>query len=168
VRDEIGDRDVVSDALVQHVEITDDRAGVAERVASVPGLTPADVLAASDAPIETVDEVIEELDRHRERWGLTSYVVRANAIASLHEPARAAHASAADHERVGGDIPGDRDERVGGFAWNGMHFAPHALAGARLRRHARTPVRTRRRPPEVPPALRIRRPLRGLTSKVGD
>jgi hypothetical protein len=33
VRDRVGDRDVVFDVLVQHVQITDDRAGVAERVA---------------------------------------------------------------------------------------------------------------------------------------
>jgi hypothetical protein len=66
---------------VQHVQITDDRAGVAERVArAVPGLTPADVLGAPYALIGTVDEVIEELDRHRERWDFTSYVVRADAI----------------------------------------------------------------------------------------
>jgi hypothetical protein len=81
VRDGAGDRDVVFDALVQHVQITDDRAGVAERVArAVPGLTPADVLGAPYALIGTVDEVIEELDRHRERWGFTSYVVRADVI----------------------------------------------------------------------------------------
>jgi probable F420-dependent oxidoreductase len=81
VRAGVGDRDVVLDALVQHVQITDDRAGVAERVArTVPGLTPADVLAAPYALIGTVDEVIEELDRHRERWGFTSYVIRADAL----------------------------------------------------------------------------------------
>jgi probable F420-dependent oxidoreductase len=81
VRDGVGDRDVVFDALVQHVEITSDRTAVAERVAgAVPGLTPGDVLAAPYALIGTVDEVIEELDRHRERWGFTSYVVRADAI----------------------------------------------------------------------------------------
>jgi probable F420-dependent oxidoreductase len=81
VRDGVGDRDVVFDALVQHVQITADAAGVAERVArAVPGLTPADVLAAPYALIGTLDEVTEELDRHRERWGFTSYVVRADAI----------------------------------------------------------------------------------------
>jgi hypothetical protein len=84
VRGGAGDRAVVLDALVQHVEITDDRAGVAERVArAVPGLTPADVLAAPYALIGTVDEVIKELDRHRERWGFTSYVIRADSIDSV-------------------------------------------------------------------------------------
>jgi probable F420-dependent oxidoreductase len=81
VRDGVGDRDVVFDVLVQHVEITDDRPGAAERVArAVPGLAPTDVLAAPYALIGTVDDVIEELDRHRERWGFTSYVIRTDAI----------------------------------------------------------------------------------------
>jgi len=81
VRDGCGYREVVFDALVQHVEITDDRPGAAERVArAVPGLAPIDVLAAPYALVGTVDEVIEELDRHRERWGFTSYVVRADVI----------------------------------------------------------------------------------------
>jgi probable F420-dependent oxidoreductase len=82
VRSEVGDRDVVLDALVQHVEITADRAAAAaERVArAVPGLTPAVVLAAPYALVGTVDEVIEELNQHRERWGFTSYVIRVDAI----------------------------------------------------------------------------------------
>jgi hypothetical protein len=81
VRRAVGDREVVLDALVQHVEITDDSAGAAERVArAVPGLTPADVLAAPYALVGTADQLIDELDRHRERWGFTSYVVRVDAI----------------------------------------------------------------------------------------
>ena len=69
------------DALVQHVQFTDDRPGASERDANaVPASPPADVLAAPYALIGTVDEVIEELDRHRERWGFTSYVIRADAI----------------------------------------------------------------------------------------
>jgi probable F420-dependent oxidoreductase len=81
VRAAAGDREVVLDALVQHVEITADRARVAERVArAVPGLTPVDVLAVPYALVGTVDELVEELDRYRERWGFTSYVVRADAV----------------------------------------------------------------------------------------
>jgi hypothetical protein len=71
----------VRDALVQDLAITADLADALVRVArAVPGLTPAEVLAAPYALIGTVDEIIEELDRHRERWGFTSYVVRANAM----------------------------------------------------------------------------------------
>jgi probable F420-dependent oxidoreductase len=81
VRESIGDRDAVLDALVQHVEITDDRAAAAERVArAVPGLTPTDVLAAPYAFIGTPDQLVDDLDEHRVRWGFTSYVVRAQAV----------------------------------------------------------------------------------------
>ncbi len=38
------------------------------------------MLAAPSAFVGTVEEVIEALDRHRERWGFTSYVIRADAI----------------------------------------------------------------------------------------
>jgi probable F420-dependent oxidoreductase len=81
VRESIGDRDAVLDALVQHVEITDDRAAAAERVArAVPGITPTDALAAPYALIGTPDQLVDELDEHRVRWGFTSYVVRAQAV----------------------------------------------------------------------------------------
>ena len=64
VRDGMGDRETVLDALVQHVEITDDRASAAERVArAVPGLTAADVLAAPYALIGTVDQLVDEARR---------------------------------------------------------------------------------------------------------
>ncbi len=77
----MGDREAVLDAGVQHVEITDDRAAAAERVArAVPGLTPTDVLAAPYALVGTVDQLVDELAEHRERWGFTSYVVRAQAV----------------------------------------------------------------------------------------
>jgi probable F420-dependent oxidoreductase len=72
---------VVLDALVQHVEITHDPATVAARVASVaPGLTPNDVLAAPYALVGAVDELVDQLLVYRERWGFTSYVVRADTI----------------------------------------------------------------------------------------
>ena len=80
----VGVRDVVFDALVQHVEVTDDRVAAAERVArAVPGLTPAHVLAAPYALIGTVEQLVEELARHRERWGFASYVVRADVIDAI-------------------------------------------------------------------------------------
>jgi probable F420-dependent oxidoreductase len=69
------------DALVQHVEITDDRNDAAERCAQMaPGTTAADVVTAPYALVGSVDQIVEELVSHRERWGITSYVVRAPAI----------------------------------------------------------------------------------------
>ncbi len=75
---------VVLDALVQHVEITDDPATVAARVASAaPGLTPNDVLAAPYALVGAVDEIVDQLLAYRERWGFTSYVVRADSMEAV-------------------------------------------------------------------------------------
>jgi probable F420-dependent oxidoreductase len=69
------------DALVQHVEITDDRNDAAERCAQMaPGTTAAEVVTAPYALVGSVDQIVEELVSHRERWGITSYVVRAPAI----------------------------------------------------------------------------------------
>jgi probable F420-dependent oxidoreductase len=72
---------VVVDALVQHVEITNDRAGAAARVAErVEGLTPADVLGCPYTLIGSYDEIVGELHEHAARWGITSYAVRANSL----------------------------------------------------------------------------------------
>jgi probable F420-dependent oxidoreductase len=74
----------VLDALVQHVEITDDRVAVATRLAGrVEGVTPDDVLASPYTLIGTDDEIVEELHEHGRRWGITSYVVRAGALDSV-------------------------------------------------------------------------------------
>jgi probable F420-dependent oxidoreductase len=71
----------VLDALVQHVEIADDRDAAAARCARLaPGLTPSDVAAAPYALVGSVEQIVEELFEHRARWGITSYVVRANAV----------------------------------------------------------------------------------------
>lgn len=73
----------VLDALVQYVEVTDDLTApaAAERCARLaPGLTPADVVAAPFAFVGSVERIVEELFDHRARWGITSYVVRADAI----------------------------------------------------------------------------------------
>ena len=72
---------IVIDALVQHVEITDDRAGAAARVARIAtGSTPADVLDSPFTLIGSYEEILEELHAHEARWGITSYVVRAGAL----------------------------------------------------------------------------------------
>jgi len=76
-----GGRAPVLDALVQHFQITDERDGVAETLASgVQGLTPSDALAAPYALFGSVEQLADEVAGHRDRWGFTSYVVRADAI----------------------------------------------------------------------------------------
>jgi len=75
---------VVLDALIQEVNITNDKAAVSEGIAAIaPGLTPTDVLAAPYALIGTTEEIEGELLEHRERWGFSSYVVREAAIDAI-------------------------------------------------------------------------------------
>ena len=81
VRAAAAGRSVTLDALVQVVVVTDDRDGVATRVAcEIPGVNGADVLGAPYALIGSVAQLADEILEHRERWGFTSYVVRADAI----------------------------------------------------------------------------------------
>jgi probable F420-dependent oxidoreductase len=69
------------DALVQAVIVTESRADAAERLASdAPGLTPTDVLSSPYALIGAASQIVDELLAHRERWGITSYTVRADTI----------------------------------------------------------------------------------------
>jgi probable F420-dependent oxidoreductase len=74
----------VHDALVQHVQITGRRADLAEELArSVDGITGAEVLGCPYMLIGTVEQLLDELHDYRDRWGFTSYVVRASAIAEV-------------------------------------------------------------------------------------
>lgn len=69
------------EALVQHVEVTDDAEAAATALAAqVPGLSPADVLGAPFVWIGTVDEITDRLRGHLERWGIDRYVIRPPAI----------------------------------------------------------------------------------------
>ena len=69
------------EALVQHVEITDDvEAAAHELTLRVPGLTVEQVLAAPFIWVGTADEIVNRLRDHRERWGISAYVVRAAAV----------------------------------------------------------------------------------------
>ena len=81
VRDAAGARPPVLDALVQHVRITSDRERAARQVAEhVTGASARDILGAPYVLVGTLDEIAEELMRHHERWGFTSYVVRVDAV----------------------------------------------------------------------------------------
>lgn len=76
-----GGREPQLEALVQHLEITDDAEAVAERLAErVPSATAADILGAPYVLVGTVPEIASELERHHERWGFGRYVVRADAV----------------------------------------------------------------------------------------
>lgn len=69
------------EALVQHVELTDDREGAAARLARlVPGLTTQDALTTPYLLLGTPSEIADQLAAHRKRWGITRYVVRPDAL----------------------------------------------------------------------------------------
>jgi probable F420-dependent oxidoreductase len=72
---------IVFDALVQHVAVTEHRDDAADQCARrIAGSTPSDVVAAPFVLVGTIDQLVEEVIAHRDRWGITSYVVRADAI----------------------------------------------------------------------------------------
>ena len=70
------------DALVQHVGITDDRCAGAEHVASPrPRREWRQMcIGAPYTLVGTLDQLVDEIMQHYERWGFTSYVVRAGVI----------------------------------------------------------------------------------------
>jgi probable F420-dependent oxidoreductase len=57
--------------------ITDDRVGLAERVAPGFGLTPDEALGTHVAMVGTIEEIIDQLVERRETWGVTNVVVGA-------------------------------------------------------------------------------------------
>lgn len=80
------DRDPAFEALVQHVEITDDAEAAAARLAEqIPTTTVPELLAAPFVLIGTADELRTELRDHHRRWGFTRFVVRAPARAAIAE-----------------------------------------------------------------------------------
>jgi probable F420-dependent oxidoreductase len=80
------DRTPALEALVQHVELTDTpREAAAALAARVEGLSPDDVLAAPFAWVGTASEIADQLLEHRDRWGITRYVVRETALDAAHD-----------------------------------------------------------------------------------
>lgn len=72
------------EALVQHVEVTDDASAAAARLtAHVPGASVDDLLNTPFVWIGTVDEIREKIAEHRTALGLERYMVRAPAITQV-------------------------------------------------------------------------------------
>ncbi|WP_405163828.1 TIGR03621 family F420-dependent LLM class oxidoreductase [Nocardia sp. NBC_01499] len=68
------------EALVQHVEITDDAEAACARFAEdIPTTSVAELLNAPYVLIGTVDELVTEVRAHRKRWGFDRFVIRAAA-----------------------------------------------------------------------------------------
>ncbi|SBT45099.1 LLM class flavin-dependent oxidoreductase [Micromonospora auratinigra] len=71
------------EALVQHVAVTDDAEAAAAAIAADTGLTVAELLATPFVLIGTADEIVAAVAGHRRRWGVTRFVVRADAVTPL-------------------------------------------------------------------------------------
>lgn len=71
------------EALVQQVVVTDDAEAAAARSAEETGLTVDELLASPFVLIGTPDEIVAAVAAHRRRWGVTRYVVRADALEPL-------------------------------------------------------------------------------------
>jgi alkanesulfonate monooxygenase SsuD/methylene tetrahydromethanopterin reductase-like flavin-dependent oxidoreductase (luciferase family) len=69
------------EALVQHVEITEDAEAAARQLTErVPGLTVEQVLAVPFIWVGTSDEIANQLRDHIQRFGISRYVIRAAAV----------------------------------------------------------------------------------------
>lgn len=68
------------EALVQHVELTVDREAGARPIAHEAELSVKSVLAVPYVLIGTIAQIVEQLRDMRERWGVTRWVVRTDAL----------------------------------------------------------------------------------------
>jgi probable F420-dependent oxidoreductase len=77
VREAAGDRfaDLELASMVSDLVVTEDRADVAAGIAGKLGVTPADVLASPHMLIGTVDQIAEDLQERRERFGISYSIV---------------------------------------------------------------------------------------------
>jgi probable F420-dependent oxidoreductase len=74
-------RDVRIEALVQHVEITDDPEKIADEIAKlIPGASAQDLLTSPFMWIGTPATIVHQLREFEQRWGISRYVVREDAI----------------------------------------------------------------------------------------
>ncbi|SCF14247.1 probable F420-dependent oxidoreductase, MSMEG_2516 family [Micromonospora haikouensis] len=71
------------EALVQTVAVTDDAEAVAAQRAVAAGLTGPELLATPFVLIGTEDEIVAAVAEHERRWGVTRFVVRADALDPL-------------------------------------------------------------------------------------
>jgi hypothetical protein len=68
--------DLELNALVQQVAITEDREAEIETTAARVGTDPAILRAAPYLLVGTIEQVVEQLCRARDRWGFTYFVTR--------------------------------------------------------------------------------------------
>jgi hypothetical protein len=68
------------EALVQQVDITEDREQAAAALAETAHTSAEDVLGAPYAWIGTVPEIVEQIHAAYQTWGISRWVVRSSAI----------------------------------------------------------------------------------------
>ncbi|SCG38646.1 LLM class flavin-dependent oxidoreductase [Micromonospora halophytica] len=71
------------EALVQRVVVTADAEAAAAEHARITGLSVAELLATPFVLIGTADEIVAAVAAHERRWGVTRFVVRADALEPL-------------------------------------------------------------------------------------
>jgi hypothetical protein len=78
VREAAGDRyeRIERSVLVQRVVVTDNRRQAAEELARRwTQLSPEEILQSPYVPLGTVDQLVEDLQARRQRWGISSYTI---------------------------------------------------------------------------------------------
>ena len=82
--------DATLEALVQQVEITDDADAVLAEHAERLGMSVGELRQVPFLLVGTADEIVAAVRAHRERWGITRYAVRRQALGSARSAAAAA------------------------------------------------------------------------------
>ena len=82
VKDAAGERfdDLEINCLTYAVVVTDDRGGMAERLAPAFGVEAADVPQIPHAFVGTVEQICDDLEWKRDRWGVSYFVVQAGSL----------------------------------------------------------------------------------------
>jgi probable F420-dependent oxidoreductase len=85
VRDAAGDRfdEIELNCLVLATMVTDDQAGMAAMMGQMFGLDAERALEVPHALIGTVDQIVEQIEARRDRWGFTYWVVQGDAMESF-------------------------------------------------------------------------------------
>jgi len=85
VKEAAGDRfdDIELNCLTFMTMVTDDRDDFAAKVAPVFGIPPAEVMDVPHAFIGTVDQICDDLEVRRDRWGFSYFVVQADGLDSM-------------------------------------------------------------------------------------
>ena len=73
----------VLEALVQLVSVTDDAETAAAEFAAHAGVSVRELLAVPYVLVGTEDEIVDAVTEHHRRWGISRYVVRADALEAM-------------------------------------------------------------------------------------